>query len=303
MVDSKQRRILAQEAKQRHGVITFHEEMANGEYRFRLRGADGSAYIRTEAAPQGAWQRAHVHTLVQELYIVQAGWMCLAQEKFGNVHLTRYVAGDHFVVPPNVIHNVYLPTNGVIHTVKFGPPNIDDHDEPPEAQNFTALCSQMSERDVSRALRGNISAENNFDAYKHYDSLIWSVPAWSSAFFILSLNVFDPKIAENIHKLSAYEAESTNSFFYGLITIVIISFGLALFRFRTHQSPLKRWRTSAIISASTITQLVISMQAVIFFYFSLQSLHIFGADAVLAMSMILVVGATVAMEFSLRRAR
>ena len=39
------------------GVTTLHEEMDNGELRFRLRFGDGSSYIRTQAALQSSgWQ-------------------------------------------------------------------------------------------------------------------------------------------------------------------------------------------------------------------------------------------------------
>ena len=40
------------------GVTTLHEEMDNGELRFRLRARDGSSYIRTQSAPTAAGRTA-----------------------------------------------------------------------------------------------------------------------------------------------------------------------------------------------------------------------------------------------------
>ena len=43
------------------GVTTLHEEMDNGELRFRLRATDGSSYIRTQAASQIRSQSSVLH--------------------------------------------------------------------------------------------------------------------------------------------------------------------------------------------------------------------------------------------------
>src|SRR5690242_10293711 len=61
------------------GIVTRHEQMDNGEYRFRLLASDGSAYSRTVAGDRGAWQNSHSHNTARETYIVQSGWMAFAQ--------------------------------------------------------------------------------------------------------------------------------------------------------------------------------------------------------------------------------
>ncbi|MBR0852510.1 hypothetical protein JQ543_32605 [Bradyrhizobium diazoefficiens] len=108
------------------GVLTNHEQMDNGEYRFRLVGADGAAYIRTVAGGRGAWQNSHFHEAVRETYIVQSGWMALAQRNEQGVTLQVYRPGQLLTTEPRVSHNVYLPANAVIHTVKYGGANESD---------------------------------------------------------------------------------------------------------------------------------------------------------------------------------
>lgn len=103
-----------------YGISTSHHKMENGERRFRLTGADGSAYIRTEAAPGGGWQNSHYHTALSELYLVQRGWMLFAELEEGGLSVERYGAGEFCVSRPMVPHNVYMGPGAVLHTIKFG---------------------------------------------------------------------------------------------------------------------------------------------------------------------------------------
>lgn len=53
------------------GIDTLHQEMDNGERRFRLVSSDGSSYIRTEASNNGGCQKSHYHKSLREFYVVQ----------------------------------------------------------------------------------------------------------------------------------------------------------------------------------------------------------------------------------------
>ena len=120
------RQIGCKEAETNHGISTYHQVMDNGEYRFRLLKSDGSAYIRTEASSTGAWQSSHFHSSVKETYIVQSGWIVYAEFMNGERRLTLYRAGQLFTAQPGAIHNVYMPADAVVHTVKHGSALTED---------------------------------------------------------------------------------------------------------------------------------------------------------------------------------
>jgi hypothetical protein len=114
------------------GITTNHERMANNELRYRLTAADGSGYIRTVASDEGAWQNSHFHKALRETYIVQSGWTALVELVDGELHWAILEAGDVFTTTPLTPHNVYLPGNAVLHTVKHGssPDEVDWHASP-----------------------------------------------------------------------------------------------------------------------------------------------------------------------------
>lgn len=103
-----------------YGISTKHNIMDNGERRFRLLGADGSCYIRTESAEDSGWQNSHYHTRLSELCLVQQGWVVYAELLDGKVWAKRYAAGEHFIIRPMIPHNSFMGPNSILHTVKFG---------------------------------------------------------------------------------------------------------------------------------------------------------------------------------------
>lgn len=115
-----EKRTISPEEAARLGITTHHEQMENGEQRFRLEAADGSAYIRTEAGKNGAWQNSHRHNYALETYAVQTGWMALVEK--GDTGIIVHIINPGIVVStrPDVSHNVYLPARAVIHTIKHG---------------------------------------------------------------------------------------------------------------------------------------------------------------------------------------
>lgn len=94
-------------------------KMPNGEIRHRLAGPDHSAYARTEAGADGAWQKGHLHSVASELYAVEAGHMILARKLGGVVSYEILGRGATALVPCGVAHNVWLAPGTVTHTVKF----------------------------------------------------------------------------------------------------------------------------------------------------------------------------------------
>ena len=104
----------------RYGIRTNHNIMDNGERRFRLSGADGSCYIRTEAAEDSGWQNSHLHTRLSEICIVQEGWVVYAELIGGKVVANKYTAGETYLIRPMIPHNSWMAPHSILHTVKFG---------------------------------------------------------------------------------------------------------------------------------------------------------------------------------------
>lgn len=102
------------------GVTTLHEQMENGELRFRLVAADGSSYIRTVATSIGGWQNSHYHKGVLETYISQEGCSFLVELMDDELVWHPLNPGDVFTTQPDIPHNMYLPAGAILHTVKHG---------------------------------------------------------------------------------------------------------------------------------------------------------------------------------------
>lgn len=111
---------------QEHGLVPEIEHFANGERRFRLKSAAGDGYVRTEAGRKGGWQTSHYHTRSHETYIVQKGWMALAELVDDRLRLRTVHPGEVVTTELGVVHNVYLPAEAIIHTVKHGSAGDDD---------------------------------------------------------------------------------------------------------------------------------------------------------------------------------
>lgn len=102
------------------GVTTDHEQMDNGELRFRLTGRGGTGYIRLEAGAKGAWGNSHHHLHTREVVVVEKGWIAIASLESGKtLRIAVYRRGDTFKLEPAPSHNAYIAGDSVIHVVKY----------------------------------------------------------------------------------------------------------------------------------------------------------------------------------------
>lgn len=283
-------------ASSAHGITVRHGRMGtNGELRFRLKCQDGTAYIRTQTtgASQG-WQNPHFHKVSRETYIVERGWIGYAEACRGALLLRRYVAGQVFTTEPHVVHNIYVSANSVIHTVKHGLDGRDDirsdwHSDatmpdvialerlrdggwqgPSEPhQNQEGVPSMTSPIHDEPGKRYN-------EVYRHFDNLIWQVPAWSTALFavvVASVNALLIQAPEQqdgkatVSVVAHLLGMSTNQFaaaqlvLFGVFTLVL---AYALHRFRWHQAGVKTWAltlTSPKVSPQTLLQALTLVEA------------------------------------------
>lgn len=259
-----------EEAAAEHGITVRHQEMDNGEFRFRLLKQDGTAYIRTEASENGAWQSSHYHNLIKETYIVQRGWIAYAELINDNRKISVYRAGDLFTTQPRIVHNVYMPANAVIHTVKHGEADNEDRITNETTREFDKDIKVLTVEQIllesvgDQAQKCDRTPEETYTAeYRHFDNLIWQLPAWCTAIFLLAIVGMSAIDRTNLlMELKILTKNQIATGFLGLMFVVILILTHALFRFRVHQSKLKRYSPTAIWkSASSWLQFVVTGEA------------------------------------------
>lgn len=261
------REITGQEAATRYGVTAHHEEMNNGECRFRLLKTDGTAYVRTESGPLGAWQDSHDHNGVKETYIVQKGWMAYATLMADELDIRILGAGEMLTTPLRVAHNVYLPAGAVIHTVKHGDAAIQDrkvNDGTRRLDEATKCLSEDQIRFEAEKSAHQKTSETYTAEYRHFDTLIWQLPVWCTAIFAATaLGTNSIQQATFITDATGLTKKTIATSFLILMSLVLLALGHALYRFRRHQTKIKRYpKISIWSSASTYLQMIVTLQAV-----------------------------------------
>lgn len=256
------KQISAKLAKERHGVSTLHEQMDNGEVRFRLKHSGGSAYIRTKASDRSGWQNSHYHAKVRESYIVESGWMALAELTIGEARIRVFEAGDLVTTSPGVVHNVYLSDTAVIHTVKHGASAREDRFDDGDCQAFDLATRKFkSDAEVRAAAMAVRKTATYSEGYRHFDTLIWQVPAWSTAIFAISCQLLLDRFGTpEKHALLTDWA----GYLLGFLSLSLFVFAQVLYRFRSHQRSMKGFSNTPLWkSASTWTQSLIVFQSAV----------------------------------------
>ena len=149
----------ADDLAESYGIRTQHDRMANGELRFRLYGPDGNGYVRVISSPNGAWENSHYHSRVRETYIVESGWIVLAEftPDHADVVLTLLDPGSIVTTEPNRKHNVYVAAGTLIHVVKHG--GVTDDADWNAAPDLDSVTKCLSESELlARAKRSHEAA-------------------------------------------------------------------------------------------------------------------------------------------------
>ena len=256
------REISPAEARSKHGIVTCHGQMENDEFRFRLRNKrDGTAYVLTRASASGGWQRSHFHTRLLETYVVQSDWMALAELIDGRLSVRTFGPGEVVTTRPGIVHNVYLPADAVIHTVKHGEAPGEDRAVDSTTAAFDLLTRELASEDRIRAAAMRSPAKVAYsEEYRHFDNLIWQVPAWATAIFAISIQVCQDLVVDPAAGAVPPSGNSVALLMLLLFMGVAIGcFSFVLVRFRCHQQGLKgysatpRWRSASTIMQSLTT--------------------------------------------------
>jgi mannose-6-phosphate isomerase-like protein (cupin superfamily) len=282
------------EASSKYGISIRHGKMcANGELRFRLISSDGSAYIKTVTTNESeGWQNPHYHNYLKETYIVEEGWVGYIEYTGGETTAVKFNKGDVFTTKPGVSHNLYMPKDAVIHTIKHGSnkgSNEEETDWHSDSKASEILNSYVENEQAinfkSVEPKNKLSVDNKVtneltkltiddeytESYKHFDNLIWKVPSWSTAVFGIFvgglLSLYSKRNV--LEELSLYIGSLTLFF-----SLFIATLSYTLFKFRCHQINTKKVRERVILSPQFFLQLLINIEAIILFVISVALLNI-----------------------------
>lgn len=282
-VDMEEIVISSEEAKEKYGITSEHSKMPNGELRFRLKKDDGTAYIRTESSLKSGWQNSHYHNRVKETYIVQKGWIGYVELIDEVMCFKTYTKGQIFTTRQGIIHDIYMTRNAVIYTVKHGDSKGEQRLED-GTEEFTQKTKSISEKELKKIAKKAIaipfetnpnnnlgrSTEEYSESYRHFDNLIWQVPAWSSGIFTaVLLGTINFKEENILISTTRLPSGTLLSLIYGIMGIFIFFLSYTLFRFRWHQIRVKNYSPRNHFKSPQVwLQFVINAQFIIFLLLS-----------------------------------
>lgn len=229
------------EAAEKFGVQSYHEQMANGEVRFRLNSNDGSSYIRTESvqssfAGESGWQNGHFHKQAVETYVVQSGTMILVSKTPDGTEYKILKSGDVVSTEPLVPHNVYLSPGSKIHTVKHGGDGQPDWHPFPELDEETKSLTEVEA--MNKAVNNGRTAEidaryaSYVSIYNNFDGIIWRMPAFLVAGITLIIGISVGIFSKEDARLPA---EVWGGVFF--VSFLILFLGTySLYRLRLHHN-------------------------------------------------------------------
>lgn len=109
----------------------------------------------------------------------------------------------------------------------------------------------------------NSESEEKYTAeYRHFDMLIWQTPAWCTAIFLVTMIGLNSITPDNVAVVNTVltTKELAIGFIFVMFLLLLI-FTHVLYRFRVHQSGLKKHSTPFWASASTYMQTLVTAQA------------------------------------------
>jgi hypothetical protein len=124
-------------------------------------------------------------------------------------------------IEPRVRHNVYLPNDAIIHTVKQGQSADRDWHPAPSLNALTRKLSESEVQTLAKSHRSKSTIDERFSSYvaiyNNFDNIIWKMPA----FFAAAIGVVIALFANIVSRAGA-------SLPLGLWTLVFLLIGLLL---------------------------------------------------------------------------
>ncbi|OQX90665.1 MAG: hypothetical protein B6D58_09765 [candidate division Zixibacteria bacterium 4484_95] len=176
-----------------------------------------------------ASQEAHSHRVVREAMLVLEGKVFVEEIVSGQSSHQTLDAGDFVVFDRGVSHrianNADVPAR-ILHFKFLG-----------EGKDRALFIEDKSDTSTGQTLTTSVPAIYTQD-YRHFDSLIWQVPAWASAIFSFSITSAVLVLANSVKiesLLPSINASLSVSIFLLSVFIVLLLLLNVFLRFRLHQ--------------------------------------------------------------------
>ncbi len=284
--------------KLKFGIKTYNQKMKNGEVRFYLNQKGKYGYIMTISKDEGVWQKPHYHKYFGETYIIQSGKVIYAFNKENKWYEEIINENGIFTTEPNVPHNIYTFPDTIMHTVKHGDVSMSDWHEDTSI-TFEEFKTELESKynlkqnkdkkkdELKRtSLRNYFSVFNHYTKenppsysteYKHFDNLIWQVPAWATAIFTLAISFIGSITVKNMNwpNENGISMLLAIGILYIILGLILQIFGYALFRFRIHQNlSRKEQGLPWPFSAHSWLQLAVTIESAILFFIGILFLNL-----------------------------
>lgn len=239
------------------------------ERRYYLPGRDPLEVIETQMHA-GASQAAHSHEVIREAMLVLEGSVCVEEMVADIISRHTLAAGDFAVFDRGVPHRMENAASTVARTLHFK--FIGDVKD-------RALFAKDKNSLGPNETRTPTVSDIYIQDYRHFDNLIWQVPAWASAVFGLAITA-SVLVLANGKAIEAFlptsiSATHTASIFLFFILLVLILLTNVFLRFRLHQRVAPRPHRRDVpalwfmVSGQTSLLLVLFVEAAITFCFAL----------------------------------
>ena len=174
-------------------------------------------------------QEAHYHQVVQEAMLVLEGEVFVEETVSGQSNHQTLNAGDFVVFDRGISHRI--ANNSCVHARIL---HLKFLGERKDRTLFVEDKNDASYRQKLTASEFEIYTQD----YRHFDSMIWQVPAWASAIFSFSITVallLLASSAEIENLLPSINAKLSASIFLFFVFVILLLLLNVFLRFRLHQ--------------------------------------------------------------------
>lgn len=251
------------------------------ERRYYLPDRDPFEVIETRLSTNAS-QDAHSHAIVREAMLVLEGTVLVEEIVAGNVSSQTLATGDFVVFDRAVAHRMENKSEVPARTLHF-----KFLGEGKDRALFAGDKTSSGEGCTNTTAVPDIYTQD----YRHFDNLIWQVPAWASAIFSVAITVAALVLA-NGKSIAAFlpaidVSHSVSVFLFSILFVLLLLTNVFL-RFRLHQRVVFRPNRRNVpclwymVSGQAALMLVLFVEIAVILCFALVTA---GVDLLLAKSL------------------
>lgn len=238
------------------------------ERRYYLPDRDPLEVIETRMSTHAS-QSAHSHEVIREAMLVLEGTVFVEEVVAGNSSSQSLCVGDFVVFDRGVLHRMENDSDMPARTLHFKFLG--------EGKDRALFADDKSSTGYAR-IPTTTAPDIYTQDYRHFDNLIWQIPAWASAIFSFAITAAVLSLANSkLIEISLPNISVSHSVSVFLFTIffVLLLFVNVFLRFRLHQRVAPRPNRRNVpclwymVSGQTSLLLVLFVETGAIFYFAL----------------------------------